>query len=214
MAPKPLGLNIKKEPNYLRNPLENLNPSQNHLTWFDIPFVSGWTVWQPRFGVRISSELGRILHRNSHIRDSLRCQEEVYARFMARFACLRSLQMFEQGQKQTSTCSTRPGAWPRAHCAAPSQTRAPARTYKASRGFDRTPPLALNLAGALVHRRLLCARHASGHPRTHCCRPAIIAIPRPVRPSREPSRVSVKLPEPGIELYLTGDTGSTPQDFD
>jgi hypothetical protein len=109
MAPKPLGLNIKKEPNYLRNPLENLNPSQNHLTWFDIPFVSGWTVWQPRFGVRISSELGRILHRNSHIRDSLRCQEEVCARFMARFACLRSLQMFEQGQKQTSTCSTRPG---------------------------------------------------------------------------------------------------------
>jgi hypothetical protein len=163
-------------------------------------------VWQPRFGVRISSELGRILHRNSHIRDSHSCQEEVCARLMARFARLRSLQTFGQGQKQTSTCSTRPGiaracpgAWPHAHCAAPSRTRARARAYKASRGFDRTPPLALNLVGAPVHQRLLCARRASGHTRTHRSRPAILAIPRPVRPSREPPRVSVKLPAPGIE---------------
>jgi hypothetical protein len=29
MAPKPLGLNIKKEPNYLRNPLEKLEPEPN-----------------------------------------------------------------------------------------------------------------------------------------------------------------------------------------
>jgi hypothetical protein len=148
---------------------------------------------------------------------------------MARFARLRSLQTFEQGQKQTPTCSTRPGiararpdARPRAHRAAPSrtraraapsQTRAHARVYKANRGFDRTPPLALNLARAQDHRRLLCARCASGHPRTHHRRPAILAIPRPVRPSREPPRVSVKLLELGIELYLAGDTGSTPPDF-
>jgi hypothetical protein len=141
---------------------------------------------------------------------------------MARFASLRSLQTFEQGQKQTSTCSTRPGiaracpgARPRAHRATPSQTCAPARAraYKANRGFNRMPPLALNLAGAPVHRRLLCTRRASGHPRTDHRRPAILAIPRPVRPSRESPRVSVKLPEPGIELFLAGDTGSMSPDF-
>jgi hypothetical protein len=177
-------------------------------------------VWQPRFGVRISPELGRIFHWNSHIRDSHRCQEEVYAGLMARFARLRSLQTFEQGQKQTSTCSTRPGiarerpgARPRAHRAAPSQTRAPARANKANRGFNRTPPLALNLAGVPVHRRLLCAWRASGHPRTDHRRLAILAIPRPVWPSRESPRVSVKLPEPGIELYLAGDTRSTSPDL-
>jgi hypothetical protein len=137
---------------------------------------------------------------------------------MARFARLRSLQTFEQGQKQMPTCSTRPGiararpsVWPHAHRAAPSRTRA--RAYKANRGFDRTPPLALNLAGAQDHWRLLCAWCANGHPRTHHRRPAILAIPRPVRPSREPPRVLVKLAEPGIELYLAGDTGSTPPDF-
>jgi hypothetical protein len=146
-------------------------------------------VRQPRFGVRISPDLGCIFHWNSHIRDSHRCQEEVCTGFMARFAHLQSLQPFEPGQKQTSTCSTRPGiartrpgAQPRAHHAAPRQARAPAHAcaYKASQGFNRTPPLALNLTGAPHHRRLLYARRASGHPRTHCRRPAILAIPHPV----------------------------------
>jgi hypothetical protein len=139
---------------------------------------------------------------------------------MARFARLRSLQTFEQGQKETSTCSTcpgiakaRPGARPRAHRAAPSQTRARARAYKANRGFNRTPPLALNLTGVPDHWRLLCARRASGHPRPDHRRPANRAIPRPVRPSREPQHVLVKLPESGIELYLAGDTGSASPDF-
>ena len=128
----------------------------------------------------------------------------------------------ELGQNNTTMCSTRPGnararpgARPRAHRAAPSQTRAHAhaRAYKADRGLDRTPPLALNLAGAQDHRRSLCARRASGHPRTDHRRPAIQAIPRPVRPLRESPRVSVKLPELGIELYLAGDNGSTSPDF-
>jgi hypothetical protein len=141
---------------------------------------------------------------------------------MARFARLRSLQTFEQGQKQTPTCSTRsgiararPGARPRAHHAAPRQTRAPAhaRAYKASRGFNRTPSLGLNLTGAPDHRRLLCARRASGRPRPDHHRPANQAIPHSVRPSRESPRGPVKLPEPGIKLYLAGDTGSTPPDF-
>jgi hypothetical protein len=139
---------------------------------------------------------------------------------MARFARLRSLQKVEQGHKQTPTCSTRPGiararpgARPRAHRAAPSRTRARARAYKADRGLDCTPPLALNLSGAQVHRRLLCARRASGRPRTDHRRPATLAIHRPVRPSREPLRASVKPPKLGIGLYLAGDTGSTSPDF-
>ena len=155
-------------------------------------FGSGWTVRQPRFGVRKSSDLGLISPWNSHTRDSHRCQEEVCAGFLPRFARLRSQQAFEHGQKNTSTCSTRPErarARPAADPARPAPRRATpmspahARTYKANRGFNRTPPLALNLAGAQVHRRLLCARRASGHLRPDHRRPAILAIPRPVRPS-------------------------------
>jgi hypothetical protein len=121
-----------------------------------------------------------------------------------------------------ATCSTRhsiararPGAQPHAHRATPSQTHAPAhaRAYKSNRGFDRTPPLALNLAGAPVHRRLLYARRASSRQRPEHRRPATLAIPRPVWPSSESLRVSVKLPEPGIELYLGGDTGPTSPNF-
>jgi hypothetical protein len=76
---------------------------------------------------------------------------------MARFARLGAQQAQELGQNNTATCSMRPsnaracpGARPRARRAAPSQTcaHARARTYKANRGLDRTPPLALNLAGA------------------------------------------------------------------
>jgi hypothetical protein len=109
----------------------------------------------------------------------------------------------------------RPGAQPRVHHAAPSRTRALARAlaYKATRGFDHMPLLALNLDGAPVHRRLLCARRVNGHPRTDHRRPAILAIPRPVWPSRESPRVSEKLLEQGIELYLAGDIGSTSPDF-
>jgi hypothetical protein len=65
-------------------------------------------VRQPRIGVRKSHYLGHICHWNSHTRDSPRCQEEVCAGFLPRFARLQSQQAFEQGQKHTSTCSTRP----------------------------------------------------------------------------------------------------------
>jgi hypothetical protein len=60
---------------------------------------------------------------------------------------------------------------------------------------------------------LLSIRRVSGRPRINHHRLAILAIPRPVRPSRDSLRVSVKLPEPGIELYLAGDTGSTSPDL-
>jgi hypothetical protein len=58
--------------------------------------------------VRKSSDLGLISPWNSHTRDSHRCQEEACAGVLPRFARLRSQQAFEQGQKNTSTCSTRP----------------------------------------------------------------------------------------------------------
>jgi hypothetical protein len=108
-----------------------------------------------------------------------------------------------------------PDAQPRAPRAAPSQARAAARAraYKASQGFNRTPPLALDLAGAQDHRRLPCTRRASGRPSTHHRRPANRAIPSPVRPSRDTLRASVKLPEQGIKLCLTGDTDSGSPDF-
>jgi hypothetical protein len=73
---------------------------------------------------------------------------------------------------------TRPGARPRAHHVAPSQTRAHARAYKADRGLDRTPPLALNLTGAQVHRRSLYAWRASGRS-------------RPDHPSHSPPRLTL-----------------------
>jgi hypothetical protein len=110
---------------------------------------------------------------------------------MARFTCLGAQQAQELGQNNTTTCSTcpgnaraRPDARPCAHRAFPSQNRAHTRAcaYKADRGLDRTPPLALNLAGAQVHRRSLYARRASGRPRPDHRRPATLAIPRPSDP--------------------------------
>jgi hypothetical protein len=66
--------------------------------------------------------------------------------------------------------------------AAPSQTHAHtrARAYKADRGLDRTPPLALNLAGAQDHWRSLCASRANGRSRPDHRIPATLAISRPV----------------------------------
>jgi hypothetical protein len=77
------------------------------LTCLGITFVAKWAGRQARFGVRISSDLRLIFPWNSHTRDSHRCQEEVCAGFLPRFARMRSQQAFEHGQKNTSTCSTR-----------------------------------------------------------------------------------------------------------
>jgi hypothetical protein len=179
-------------------------------------------VGQARFGVRKSSDLGLISPWNSHTRDSHRCQEEVCAEFLPRFACLRSQQAFEHGQKKSSTCSTRPErararpapdpARP-APCQATPMSPAHARAYKAGQGFSRTPPRALDLTRARDRRSLRCKRCASGRPSTRHHRPASRAIPSPVQPSRETLRASVKLPERGIELCLAGDAGSRSPDF-
>jgi hypothetical protein len=122
-----------------------------------------------------------------------------------------NLHVFDAPWPRQSTPDARPCA-PRV---APSQTSATARVraYKASKGFNRTPPLALDLAGAQDHRRLPCTWRASGRPSTHHRRPANQAIPSPVRPSRETLRASVKLLEQGIELCLAGDTDSGSPDF-
>jgi hypothetical protein len=77
------------------------------LTCLGITFVAQRAGRQARFGVRISSDLGLIFPWNSHTRDSHRCQEEVCAGFLPRFARLRSQQAFEHGQMNTCTCSTR-----------------------------------------------------------------------------------------------------------
>jgi hypothetical protein len=170
-------------------------------------------MWQPRFGVRISPKPGHISPWNWHELGSPRCREEISQKpygEIRTFGCSAGVRTWAERNGHVFDAP-----WHRqsTHRAMPSRTHAPARAYKANQGFDRTPPLALNLAGTQDHRRLLCTRRASGHPRTHHRRPAILAIPRPVRPSREPPRVLVELPEPGIELYHAGDTGSTPPDF-
>ena len=84
-----------------------MRPRLRRLTTLDISFVAERAGRQARFGVRISSDLGLIFPWNSHIRDSHRCQEEVCAGFLPKFARMRSQQAFEHGQKNTSTCSTR-----------------------------------------------------------------------------------------------------------
>jgi hypothetical protein len=169
-----------------------LNPSQIRLTRFGISFVVRWTVGQVSFGICKSPYLGHICHWNSHTKDSPRCQEEACAGFLPRFACLRSRQAFEQGQKNTSMCSTRPGrarARPAPDPARPAPRRATpvspacACAYKASQGFDRTPPRALDLTGARDHRSLPCTRRASSRPSTRHHRPASRAIPSPIQPS-------------------------------
>jgi hypothetical protein len=179
-------------------------------------------VRQARFGLRKSSDLGLIFPWNLHTRDSHRCQEEVCARFLPRFARLRSQQAFEQGQKNTSTCSMRPElarARPTPDPARPALSQATpvsiahARAYKASQGFSHTPQRALDLTGARDRRSLLCTWRASGRPSTRHRRPASRAIPRPVQPSRETLCALVKLPERGIKLCLAGDAGSRSPDF-
>jgi hypothetical protein len=118
-----------------------------------------WAGGQARFGVRISSDLGLIFPWNSHTRDSHRCQEEVCAGFLPRFARMRSQQAFEHGQKNTSTCSTRSTrarARPRPNRRAPSHAKPRSRLLLASAPINH--PQASNV--------LLRARSTSPEPET------------------------------------------------
>jgi hypothetical protein len=146
-------------------------------------------VRQPRFDIRKSSDLGLISPWNSYTRDSHRCQEEVCAGFLPRFARLRSQQAFEQGQKNTSTCSTRP------ELARARPTPNPARP--ASHQAELVPlpvPVPIKPAKAsAVHPRALstspeheiigvCPVHSvpAAAQAPHRRRPANRSIPRPV----------------------------------
>jgi hypothetical protein len=76
LAPKPLGPNFKRWPNYPRHTPKNLKSNQGRLTWFGISFVAGEQCRQTRLGSHISCKLGQIFHWNLHKLASPRCQEE------------------------------------------------------------------------------------------------------------------------------------------
>jgi hypothetical protein len=145
---------------------------------------------QPRIGVRKSPYLGHICHWNSHTRDNPRCQEEVCAGFLPRFARLRSQQAFEQGQKHTSTCSTRPDL-ARAH-----PTPDPARP--ASRQAEPVPvpaPIKPAKASTVRPRSLSTSpeRKITGVCPVHSV-PAVARAPTTVDQPTEPSQ-----PRPTLE---------------
>jgi hypothetical protein len=141
---------------------------------------------------------------------------------LPRFGRLRSRRAVEQGQKNTSTCSTRSertSARPAPDPARPAPRRAApvsparARAYKAPLDVDRTPPRTLDLTGARDHRRLPCKRCARSHPIPCHRRPACRALPNHARPSKETMHASVKLPEQGIGLCLAGEASPRSPDF-
>jgi hypothetical protein len=141
---------------------------------------------------------------------------------LPRFARLRCRRAVEQGQKNTSTCSTRSErarARPAPDPARPAPRRtvpvspAHARAYKASLDVDRTPPRTLDLIGARDHRHLPCKRRTHGHPIPRHRRPACRALPSHDRPSKETVHASVKLPEQGIGLCLAGEASPRSPDF-
>jgi hypothetical protein len=127
---------------------------------------------------------------------------------------LAAQQAQEQGQKATTTCSTRSElarARPTRASRAPASRQSPAgamaraRAYKAPRDLDRTPPHALDLTGAQTHRRLP-VHGVSAAVRSPCHRrPANRPLPSPVQPSEKTVHTSVKLPERGIEVCFAGE---------
>jgi hypothetical protein len=154
------------------------------LTCLGITFVAKWAGRQARFGVRISSDLGLIFPWNSHIRDSHRCQEEVYASFLPRFARMRSQQAFEHGQKNTSTCSTRSA---RARARLRLTPRAPRHAKPRPRLLLAPAPINHPQASTI----LLCARSTSPEPETTGVYPAhgvpaatraLATVDRPMEP--------------------------------
>ena len=179
------------------------------MTCLGITFVALRAGRQARFGVRISSDLGLIFPWNSHTRDSHRCQEEVCAGFLPRFARMRSQQAFEHGQKNTSTCSTRSAcarARPRpTSCAL---RRAEPRLCPLLAPAPIKPPQASTV--------LLRARSTSPEPETTGVCPAhgVPAATRaPAIVDRPTEHASVKLPKQGIRLCFAGEASPRSPDF-
>jgi hypothetical protein len=154
-----------------------------------------WSVRQPKFGVRKSSDLGLISPWNSNTRDSHRCQEEVCTEFCQDSHVCDLSKLLNMGRRTPPRVRRALNApehaqrpTPRAPRQATPVSPALARAYKASQGFSRTPPRALNLTGAQDRRSFLCTLRASGRPSTRHRRPASRAIPRLVQPLRETLR--------------------------
>jgi hypothetical protein len=158
------------------------------LTCLGITFVAQRARRQARFGVCISSDLGLILPWNSHTRDSHRCQEEVCAGFLPRFARLRAQQDFEHGQMNTSTCSTRSARArarprPRPTPRAPRHARACTRLLLAPAPINPpgTSTVLLRARSTSLEPETTgvcpCARRARGHPSPCHRRPASRASP-------------------------------------
>jgi hypothetical protein len=105
----------------------------------------------------------------------------------------RALSSPEHARARPASCQRQAGAMARA------------RAYKTPRDLDRTPPHALNLAGAQTHRRLP-VHSVSAAARSPCHRrPANRTLPSPVQPSKETVHTSEKLPERGIEVCFAGE---------
>jgi hypothetical protein len=165
------------------------------LTCLGITFVAKWTGRQARFGVRISSDLGLIFPWNSHTRDSHKCQEEVCAGFLPRFARMRSQQAFEHGQKNTSTCST---------CSTRARAR-PRPTPRAPRHAKSRPRLLLTPA-PINHPQastiLLRARSPSPEPETtgFCPAHGVPAATRALATVDRPTKPFPATPDPWRRL--------------
>jgi hypothetical protein len=87
----------------------------------------------------------------------------------------------------------------------PADAMARARAYKAPRDLDRTPPHALDLTGAQIHR-CLPVHGVSATARSPCHRrPTNRTLPNPVQPSEKTEHTSVKLLERGIGVCFAGE---------
>jgi hypothetical protein len=158
------------------------------LTCLGITFVAQRAGRQARFGVRISSDLGLIFHWNSHTRDSHRCQEEVCAGFLQRFARLRSQQAFEHGQMNTFTCSTRSA---RARARLRPTSRAPCRAKAQPTPLPAPAPIKPPKTSTV----LLHARSTSPEPETTGVCP-VHGVPAATRAPATVDRPAEPLPTP------------------
>jgi hypothetical protein len=137
-----------------------------------------------------------------------------YTGFLARFACLVYRQAFEQGQKQTSTCSTCSDAPKHAQVLGPARPRqatpepvpspAPIKQLKAATVLPHTPlaPPELDFAGVLPEHGVTSAARARPPWTSHSGPPPPNPAPRlaslePHRASRahKPNTTSLEAPD-------------------
>jgi hypothetical protein len=141
---------------------------------------------------------------------------------LPRFARLRSRRAVEQGQKNTSTCSTHSGrarARPAPDPSRPTPRRAAPVSPACARAYKSPPKLQpYSPVCSPPHRsqrspvfalQTACSRHPI--PRHH--RPACRALPSHARPSEETVHAPVKLLEQVIGLCLAGEASPWSPDF-